>query len=527
MTFRSSYFRAKSSLLILLLAPLCADDKPDKPSEITCRVVDSIHYSGISGAEVTLRTSSGGSDSGKTGTSGYVTLHPPQPGPWLATGAHDDFVPIRGDAFYPFEGAQLIQSAKEGESPRCNLTLKPKSSLAGIILDRDDAPVKNVTVTALWRTYQSGESSYMFAAEAQSANDGSFQLPKLLPGLYVLRAAPPHEGKDKPKFRTTYFASAEDVQSASPIRLPAGANISGYRFRLENAAAVDLTLRVSSTTGIAPDEEVTVMRGTNDFSRLTYAENCCSTQKLADSRLLLRNVPAGTYTFLVSAAVDGVKQEGRVTLSIGDHPTAIADIVLAPLQTIDAKLIRKDRKPLLTFILLYLRDMTIGVHAAQVDGSDNVKFQDVAPGMYRLTVAGLSDSEYLETFVDGQPVPAGAIGIPAGPVALEFHVSGNGGSLEVNADPNGSSCVDVSLLVFRDEVAQSIASSRAAKYGCKFEAKGLQAGEYSIALARTLEQGEASDPTLRSRLKDLVTVKIEPGQRTQTTASIQTVTHEF
>jgi hypothetical protein len=259
---------------------------------------------------------------------------------------------------------------------------------------------------------------------------------------------------------------------------------------------------------------------------VSYSEECCSTQKLADGRLLLRNVPAGTYTFLVSAVVEGVKQEGRATLSIGDQPAAIADIVVAPLQTINAKLMRKNRKPPLTFILLYLRDMTIGVHAAQADGSDMVRFEDVAPGMYRLTVAGLSDSEYLEAFVDGEPVAAGAIEIPAGPVALEFHVSRDGGSLEVDADPD-TSCVDTSLLVFREGVAQAVTSARAAKYGCKFEAKGLQAGEYSIALARHLEQGEASDPTLRSRLKDLVTVKVEPGQHVRTTATFQTVTHEF
>jgi hypothetical protein len=518
---------ADSRAFVLLLAGcICAQDKPEKPVDITCRVVDSIHYSGISEVEVTLRTASGESESGTTGSTGYVTLHQPLPGPWLATASHDDFVPIRGDAFYPFEGAQLIRAAKDDEPPRCNLTLKPKSSLAGVILDRDNAPVKNVTVTALWRTFQSGESSYMFAAETRSANDGSFLLPKLLPGVYVLRAEPSHGAKDKAKFRTTYFASAEDVQSSSPIRLPAGTNITGYRFRLENAAAVDLTLRISSTTGIAPDQEVTVMRGTNDFSRVSYSEECCSTQKLADGRLLLRNVPAGTYTFLVSAVVEGVKQEGRATLSIGDQPAAIADIVVAPLQTINAKLMRKNRKPPLTFILLYLRDMTIGVHAAQADGSDMVRFEDVAPGMYRLTVAGLSDSEYLEAFVDGEPVAAGAIEIPAGPVALEFHVSRDGGSLEVDADPD-TSCVDTSLLVFREGVAQAVTSARAAKYGCKFEAKGLQAGEYSIALARHLEQGEASDPTLRSRLKDLVTVKVEPGQHVRTTATFQTVTHEF
>lgn len=513
-------------VLLLLLSSIDAQEKTEKPLEITCRAVDSIHYSGISGVEVTLRAASGESDSGKTGTTGYVTLHPPPPGPWLATASHDDYVPIRGDAFYPFEGAQLIRAATENESPHCNLTLKPQSSLAGVILDRDNASVNNVTVTALWRTFQSGESSYMFAAETRSASDGSFLLPKLLPGLYVLRAAPPNAGKDKAKFRSTYFASAEDVQSASPIRLAAGTHIGGYRFRLENASAVDLTLRISSTAGIAPDQEVTVMRGTNDFSRLSYSEDCCSTQKLADGRLLLRNVPAGTYSFLVSAVVDGAKQEGRVMLSIGDHPTAISDVVLAPLQTIDAKLIRKRHKPLLMFVLLYLRDMTIGVHAAQGDATGNVRFEDVTPGMYRLTVAGLSDSEYLEAFVDGQSAPAGAIEIPVGPVALEFHVSDDGGSLEVNADPDGV-CVDTSLLVFREGVAQAVASARAAKYGCKFEAKGLQAGEYSIALARPLEQGEASDPALRSRLKDLVTIKIEPGQHLQTTASIQNIAHEF
>jgi hypothetical protein len=522
-----------TQLSVLWSGLVLGQDKAAEPPEIRCRVTDSVHASGIAGAEVTFTATSGETEVAVTQAGGYVTVRPPQPGPWLATATQDAFVPIRYDGFYPFDGAQLVGLPKDDQPSRCELILKPRSALSGVIMDTEDSPVKDVTVTALWRTLQKGEPTFMFAAEAKSARDGSFLLPRLLPGVYVLRADPPHEGKAKPRFRTTYFPSVGDEYLASPIRLSVGTNGAGYRLRMEKAAFVDVIFHVTSSTVVAPDHEVFVKRGINDFSQISYSEDCCSRQKLVDGQLLLHSVPAGTYTFLVSAMVDRMEQEGRVTLPIGDHPETISDVVLTPLQEITAKLIRKQDtgkpKPTMTFILVPLRDITLGVHVGQSDTNDLVKFSKVRVGLYRLEVAGLTESQHLEVIVAGQPIPErGGINITFGPVPLEFRVLENAGSLEVLADPNrADACIDTSLFIFGEGAAPAVYARRAARYSCKFEAVGLPPGGYSIALVRPVVQGEEFDPALRSRLQDLLAIKIDPNQKLRTTLKVQTIDHEF
>jgi hypothetical protein len=491
----------------------------------------SVYRQPIAEVEVKLIDSSGQEWAAKSGPDGVAVFHPPKPGPFLATASHDEYVPVRYDAYYPFEGAQLVRTGTQDEPPRCALQLKPRSSIAGVVTDSERKPVSGAAVTALWRTFQAGDATFMFAAEAKSDDAGSFLLPRLLPGVYILRAdPPPGQPASGPAFRTTYFSLAPDATSAAQIRLPAGSSMGGLRLVLETAPKATLTLRVTSTTRNLVDDEVTVMRGINDFSRLLYGPGCCSRQRLVNGDLIIKEAPAGTYTFQVTAKIDGQEQEGSVTLTLGDRP-AHADVTLAPLQDLRARVIRRREResaPRDRPVTALLLPVGIGLPLVSgvVDANDTVTFERVKAGTYRWAVGGLNPSQYAELWVNGQPAAGNFIAIPSGPIALEFRIIEGAATLQVDAE-DADSCIGTSLVVLPENAAQTAFSERAERFGCTFKASGLRPGEYSIALVRNMEEGQASQVSFRSKLSGLVRISLEPGEREQIKARIQDVPPDY
>lgn len=500
--------------------------------EIVCRVTDPMTYSPVPGAEVTLTDRSGQDTVARSGPNGVVIFHVFGPGPFLATALHDDFVPVRTGGYYPFEGAQVIRGDGQARAPACRIELKPRSSLAGTVIDPDDQPLRNAKVTALWRTYQAGSPTYMHAAETRAGPDGAFEFARLLPGIYLLRAEPgPDTPKDRPpRMRTTYFALASDAPSASRIRLPAGATMAGIRLQMLVGQPASVTFQVTSPSKRSLNEEITVMRGINDFSMLSYPRDCCSKQRMADGRVVLREVPAGTYTFRLIANIDGQEQEGYTTLTVGDKASDYAEITITPAQRLTAKVVRPANhdgsRRQLTVLLTPVDDTINRMQSGQTDKNDVVRFEKLPAGKYRWGIVRLEDNEYAELWINGQAASSDVVEVPPTPPALEFRILDNGASIHVDAGGRDF-CPDVSLVAFPTNGAKSALTAKAPDYGCGFDLKGVSPGEYDLALVRSMEQGEEADPLFRSRLSSLKRISLDPSAHAQVKMEIQTVGHDF
>ncbi len=379
---------------------------------LTCRVTDSRFHQPVVGAVVFLIDPEGRRETleGRTGTSGHAAFRAEGDGPFIATAQHELYVPVRLDGTYPFHGAQLVRR-DAGERTGCQIILRHRSSLSGFVRNRDGHPIATAAVAVLRRTYHSGGPSYSFAATSTTEQDGSFALRGLLPGQYLLRAVPPKpaEGDNGGHYATAFYPSAPDPSAASIVNLSEGMSTSGLDILVDEARLVNLHLQVASSKNALAGREVTVMRGINDLTRLEYSAGCCSRQRLDDdNRLVLRDIPPGTYTFKVE---DG-DEEGSITLTLGSAAEAFAEVVLAGRRDLIFKVVRgrtakavaqEPRIPLIVS-LIPVADMTIAGASGAVDTNDEILIKEVKQGAYRSIVAGLGEEQYAGIWVNGREV---------------------------------------------------------------------------------------------------------------------------
>lgn len=484
---------------------------------IACRVINGYLQAPVPEADVVLTSPTGVRIATKTNSEGLAVFSPDGGGRWVATASMEGFLPVRADASYPFGPGQVLQVQRGELLNKCELSLRPLGSISGRVVTREEKAVKGAAIVALRQGLDSGDPTFVFAGQAASFEDGSFALVGLVPGVYVLRADIPRANNSRQPTRTTYYPSAEDLRSASPVTIRAGMDARGLKIRLGNASFGDVTLRVtSSTTSLSPDQEVTVMRGVNDLNRISYTGDCCVKQRLVEGRITLKQIPVGAFEFQVSSEVDGVQLEGRSSITISEKAPAYANVVVSPLLSVAAKIVRGSepvppgKTP--TWFLRPLNDITQGIHRGEIEsGGGKVRFDDIKPGRFRVTAEGIAPSEYVEAEVDGRPVDGDDIEIPATPVSLVLRVKVGAASLDVQ--PEGKDgCVGVTLVVFHRRGPRAVFAGKADPFDCTFSAGGLKPGDYQSALVRALQEGEAFDPALRSKLSRLTDVALESAQ---------------
>ena len=154
--------KASSMLLLAALVELCA---AHEQTALRCRVVDFNDRHPIAGAQVDFTSDQGTVAQARSDEFGIAQSASPSSGRFRVTAEHPSFVPIRIDAYYPFDGAQVLVARAGEKIPECELRMKARSSLSGAVRDRERRPLPNLTVTALWRTLKTGNPAFLFAAE--------------------------------------------------------------------------------------------------------------------------------------------------------------------------------------------------------------------------------------------------------------------------------------------------------------------------------------------------------------------------
>ncbi len=110
------------------------------------------------------------------------------------------------------------------------LKLTPQSVIYGRVTDTAGEPIERLPVRLTERSVREGRQRWDSLGFAESDEDGRFRFPNLRPGTYYLAVGPggrevrllAKDGKPRTGYPITYYPSAPDVASASPIRLDAG-----------------------------------------------------------------------------------------------------------------------------------------------------------------------------------------------------------------------------------------------------------------------------------------------------------------
>jgi Carboxypeptidase regulatory-like domain len=110
------------------------------------------------------------------------------------------------------------------------LKLTPQSVISGRVTDLAGDPIERLSVRLTERSVREGRQRWDSLGFAESDEDGRFRFANLMPGTYYLAVGPggrevrllAKDGKLRTGYPITYYPSAPDIASASPIQLDAG-----------------------------------------------------------------------------------------------------------------------------------------------------------------------------------------------------------------------------------------------------------------------------------------------------------------
>jgi hypothetical protein len=149
---------------LILLACLVRAQAPAPQASIRGRVMDSLSGKGLAGAIVVT-----GKARITTGADGGFLLANLPPGPARITAS-------TRDKNYP-EAATKSMVLVRGQEMELNLSLTPAGMISGKVLNKDDEPIRGVSVRALSRLYGAGRLHYVSASEEETTDErGEFTL---------------------------------------------------------------------------------------------------------------------------------------------------------------------------------------------------------------------------------------------------------------------------------------------------------------------------------------------------------------
>ena len=387
--------------------------------------------------------------------------------------------------------------------------LMPTGVITGHITNERDEPMPGVLVQTMKASYGNGHREFSDARTGFTDDRGEFRIWGLAPGQYFLKATNPRNGERGPASGQVYvpifYPGVADPAQSQAIELHPGEELSGINLSLSAQRAVHVKGRVLTSNGVpAKGSDVALTQFAGDGYSLDVETDSAG-------RFDLAAVPPGSYSIVSQSSdnsMSGHLQMGHASISVGDTPVDVPDLVLFPGATITGHLrVEGDRKVALPRTIASLKplsnDASAGVDSAAVQPDGSFTFHDVPEGEYGLTLSALPDGYYVKTTRD---TPAAAI--------LVSH--GHAPPAEVHIGPGA---VRVQGTVYKDSDNQQVAASVTvalvpdathrsnsdyyrvvtSDQSGKFTLANIPPGDYSLFAFENVDREAVMDPTFLQR----------------------------
>jgi hypothetical protein len=333
-------------------------------------------------------------------------------GKYSLEGAKRGFVPASFDQHDQFSSAIVTGAGLDTET--LVLRLAPSAVISGKVLDEFGEPVRHATVTAYHDDHTSGVSQIRGFRNAQTDDEGSYEIAPLMPGTYFLsaRATPwyavhpnlqPSEQSGGPAgidrsldvaYPVTYYAGVTDPDSATPIPIRGGERLQ-VELHLSPVPSLRLLFHVSDNGNggfTVPQLQQSV------FDDSIPVEN--GGNLIAPGTMEITGVPAGRYSVRTSMPggnqpaqmneVDLTQDEQEVDTSSGEALSKVKMLVQI-----------QDGSAIPSRLMVGLR----GVHSLHatweaVDAKGQVEVPPVAAGLYEIVVLN-SEKPYSVAHISG------------------------------------------------------------------------------------------------------------------------------
>jgi Carboxypeptidase regulatory-like domain len=391
-------------------------------------------------------------------------------------------------------------------SPLLSLGLVPGGVITGRVVDPGGAPVQSAAVTARTVRYINGQRTLTIVpAGAQTDENGRYRMFWLGAGDYYIYA----ENRRQPTTDEmgTYYPSASEALSTSPVSLQPGAELGQIDIQLRRSPGVTVRVNVSDETGkpvqallnLNPLDPMAVTRTLNTVVQITGPRGTASPPITE-----IRNVRPGAYELLATILATptnpgAVQREGIALVTVG-ATSASVDMVVRPPVEVSARIIADAGASVDPKALgIVLEQRSGGSRQFRPSPGSNpsgvLKFLCIAEAKVAARVEGLDPDAYVaDVRHNGRSVlENGLIDIGLEPSSLEFVIRGNGGRVEGSLRGVAADAVEDTRVVLVPERPRRTnplfyAGANPDSSG-RFEIRGIAPGAYRLFAWESIPDG--------------------------------------
>ncbi len=541
--------RRSSFLFALLLVSLIhsfAQDQSGNAGSIHGTVIDARTSQPLRGATVSLQNpqssgSSGGWNSATTAADGSFLFRNLLPGNYRLSASHNGYVNSGRRPRYGAQSPGNSVSLTAGQTvDDVVLRLMPTGVVTGHITNDRDEPMPGVLVQTMKASYRNGHREFSDARTGFTDDRGEFRVWGLAPGQYFLKATNPRNGErgraPAQVYVPIFYPGVADPAQSQAIELHPGEELTGINLSLLAQRTVHVKGRVLTSNGVpAKGSDVALSQFAGDGYSLEVETDPAG-------RFDLAAVPPGSYSIVSQSSdnsMSGHLQMGRASISVGDTPVDVPDLVLFPGATVSGHLrVEGDRKVSLPRTLASLKplsaDASAGVDSAAVQPDGSFTFHDVPEGEYGLSVSPLPDGYYVKTTRD---TPSAAILVSHGHAPpAEVHIGPGAVRIQgtVYKDSDNQQVAASVTVALVPDVAQRSNSEyyrvATSDQSGKFMLANVPPGDYSLSAFENVDRDAVMDPAFLQRYEGAgKSLHIEEGAnqnlQLQLTADAQDSSH--
>jgi hypothetical protein len=431
--------------------------------------------------------------------------------------------------------------------------LNPQGAISGKVLDENGQSVPGATVQAYTTYVMRGRLQLRRGTSVNAGKNGEFTLKKLNPGKYYISAEPEEPGR-KPRTRKertapdatetrdvpasapggfvrTFYPSALDVQSATPLDIVAGQPTTEADIRLRRATTYQVAGRIAQVDGALSRATVLLSpRDTLDSNVLGMSARLAD-----DGTFKIKNVLPGSYTLWLigtyspgessSNRQGGFRLLGRQDIDVSASNIAGVVLSLTPAVNLTGHVtadgIDRQRLAQLRVNFVPAGQVMLGTfQSAAVDGNGDFVLPNLAPGTYSVRVNNPPAGTYLkEVTYNRQDITASGLDVSLGG-AGEIGVTLRSGAAEVDGTIQAGSGAPAGpgtiVVLVPDEVASDgYGTLTGSVSGDSFVIQNVPPGHYYAFAVDHWDSVWQNADFLREIQREGTSIEMEENARTQ------------
>jgi beta-lactamase regulating signal transducer with metallopeptidase domain/protocatechuate 3,4-dioxygenase beta subunit len=377
---------------------------------------------------------------GSTDADGKFTFEGVIPGDYLVFVSHPAYL-----AVLPDRGSPTVAVAA-GRSREVKIEMMDQSTVSGTVVDEDGDPFAGTTVEVLRVTYHQGRLVLTTLSRDKTDDQGKYTVRNLGAGKYYLRAtrelavsadrrgpvANVKPGAQDLRYGSTYYPNAVDPSGATAFFVGDAQNIDGIDVRMKKFPWFHVRGKVLGDLGGLP--EVRVMRMPREPG---YPPGWSLAASIGlDGSFDLANMWPGQFTIAARTMRGEILGWTPITISDRDLENVVVNAAAADVSgvvRVDSGTEANAPIPALQITLLPGEGPSVFPYAARIEQGGTFTIPRVAPGRYRVALAGVPDGSYLKAIQLG-----GQNGLNQ---VLDLRPGSGGAPLEIVISPKAGSIV--------------------------------------------------------------------------------------